>query len=221
VYIVYLGDAGLAGKHTSNELERPFQVVCAVIIKHELFPELEEFFAAMAEYLPADNPDGSKDVQTMDLLKGEVVSSYGIPVVYSAVDKARLSETVFSTADPVDMALRRCGEGIEKWFGEHAPGEVGILISDDEKEWKSAIYKAFRKHRAPAVLPPPNGHNGNGHKSSHISNDMYFADSNDSKGIQLANICGRAIFSHLTGKQDAEELYSCIKNQVYFSKVEP
>lgn len=223
MHIVYLGDAGSTSKDPTNNLERPFQIVCAVIIKHELFPELEEFYAAMAEYLPADGLDGPGEFGTKDMLKGEVVSSYGIPVVYSAVDKLRLSQQVFSTADPIDMALRRCAEGIEKWFAERAPGELGLLIADDGNEWKSAVHKVFRRRQG--RLSAGNGHNGdgngNGRKAAYLSEDMYFADSDSSKGIQLANICGQAIFSHLTGGPDSEELYACIKDQVYFSKVEP
>jgi hypothetical protein len=221
VNIVYLSDASSAGGDSTNDKERHFQVVCAVIIKHDLFPELEEFFGAMAEYLPEDGQDGTGEVHAMDMLKGEVVSSYGIPVVYGAIDRHRLSETVFSTADPIDMAFRRCAEGIEKWFGEQAPDERGILIADERDEWKSAVYKAFRRGR-PAMPAAHNGQNGNGRKPlSHINDDMYFADSNASKGIQLANICGRAIFSHLTGGPDDGELYASIENQVYFSTVGP
>jgi len=213
VYIVYLGDVGSTSDHPTGDIERRFQVACAVIVKHELFPEIEEFFAAMSEYLPGESHDGSNDFQTADMLKAEVVSSYGIPIVYSAVDKQRLREQVFSTADPLDVALRRCAEGIEKWFTERAPGELGLLIADEGNKWKAAVQTVFRHPRRQSASAA-------GRKLSHLSQDIYFADSGSSKCIQLANICGRAILGHLAGASDADELYACIKNQIYFSKVE-
>jgi hypothetical protein len=214
VYIVYLGDVGSTSDQPAGDIERRFQVACAVIVKHELFTELEEFFAAMGEYLPGESLDPSKEFQTSDMLKAEVVSSYGIPVVYSAVDKQRLLEQVFSTADPLDMALRRCAEGIEKWFTERAPGELGLLIADEGNKWKDAVHTVFRQPRRQSDLHA-------GRERSHLSEDIYFADSGSSKCIQLANICGRAIFNHLAGALEAEEVYACIKNQIYFSKLEP
>jgi hypothetical protein len=223
VYIVYLGDVGSTSDQPAGEIEQRFQVACAVIVKHELFPELEEFFAAMSEYLPGESLDNSRDFQTADMLKAEVVSSYSIPIVYSAVDKQRLGEQVFSTADPLDMALRRCAEGIEKWFAERAPEELGLLIADQGNKWKNAVHKVFHQPRRRSALPAGSSARKLSHLShlSHLSVDMYFADSDSSKCIQLANICGRAILNHLNGGSDAEELYACIKNQIYFSKVEP
>ena len=217
MYIVYLGDVGSTSDQPTGDIESRFQVACAVIVKHELFPEIEEFFAAMSEYLPGESHDSSShdssnEFQTADMLKAEVVSSYGMPVLYSAVDKQRLREQVFSTADPLDVALRRCAEGIEKWFAERAPGELGLLIADEGNKWKAAVHIVFRQPRRQASPA--------GRKLSHLSEDIYFADSGSSKCIQLANICGRAILGHLAGAAESEDLYACIKNQIYFSKLE-
>jgi hypothetical protein len=51
--------------------------------------------------------------------------------------------------------------------------------------------------------------------------DIYFGDSKDSLGIQIADMCGFIIRRHLSGKTDSEYLYDQIKDDIYLGKVAP
>jgi hypothetical protein len=50
---------------------------------------------------------------------------------------------------------------------------------------------------------------------------MFFGNSADSLGIQMADVCNFVIERHLMGKQDTEPLYEIIKDRLYQSAVVP
>jgi hypothetical protein len=50
---------------------------------------------------------------------------------------------------------------------------------------------------------------------------MYFGDSRDSVGIQMADICGFFINRHLNQKAYAEGFYQVFSEQIAYEKVVP
>ena len=69
-------------------------------------------------------------------------------VVYGAVDKRKLAEKLYGSADPVNMCFRICVEGVEEWIAAKHSGEMVLLVVDDcEKEIKKTLRASFKRHR--------------------------------------------------------------------------
>jgi hypothetical protein len=156
------------------------------------------------------------------------VKNAELPIVYGAVDKLKLGKSLLKSAIPIDAAFRGCAEGVESWMQEHAEHELAILIADDTKNEvdKQSIKEAFRDLREKMTIvhtdEPAPLYIGDSREPAgkilrfktglmgHILDDMYFGDSRDSIGIQVADMCGFLIHRKLSGKQDSEYLYQMI-----------
>jgi hypothetical protein len=140
--------------------------------------------------------------------------------VYAAVDKRKLSQQLYSTASPIDIAFRLCMECVEKWFCECAKDAVGLLIADDPGEKnqpiKNEIKNAFRVHRRKVRS---SGHNRG--QFAHMMDDMFFGSSADSLGIQLVDVCNFLVNRHLMQRQDTEALYEMIEPRIHASRIYP
>ncbi|HEV2383477.1 MAG TPA: DUF3800 domain-containing protein [Terriglobia bacterium] len=167
-----------------------------------------------------------------------LVAANELPIVYGAVDKEKLRNSPTADARPINAAFRCCTLGVEQWMCKHAPKDLGLLIADDTKneEDKESIKNAFRDWR-PRLKLVESGEvmrmAFEGEEFSevkllksdsvlqHLADDMYFGDSRDSVGIQLADMCGFVINRHLSGKEDSEYLYQKIASHIAFSRVVP
>jgi hypothetical protein len=127
------------------------------------------------------------------------------------VDKENLSETIYCSANPLDMAFRSCAQNVELWFIENAPDELGVLIADDTNEGEKRNLKGvFWQYRGRFTYPDMHRR-----KLGHLIDDMYFGDSKDSLGIQIADVCGFFISRHLNGYDDLNRFYPIIKDRVW------
>ena len=232
VHIVYLDDS----KQEKNK--NRFQVIGAVIVKDEIFDDLERHLGYTLHELAEQHVTGGfEEFHASDLLAGNkpftdvkreqalailgtaiaAVSDMGIPVIYGAVDLGKLYATNYATANPVDIAFRMCVRIVEEWFLENAHNGLGLLISDDsEKSVKNAMLNAFHLFRNRVrSSPATRGELG------HLHDDMYFGDSKYSIGIQLADICTLLIGRHLAGYQDTEDLFQQMSGSVFRGEVAP
>lgn len=67
-------------------------------------------------------------------------------------------------------------------------------------------------------MRPPNYDSG---KTWHLHDDIYFGDSKNSIGIQLADLCGFVIRRHLEGDLAVAGFYDIMSNQIAFHFIEP
>ena len=153
-----------------------------------------------------------------------------ITIVYGAVDTRHLRAGIHATSSPPDVAFRLCIPEIERWFVEKAPDDIGIIIADDttNQNHKKHMQASFRAHRCKIKVKVSHMEDGSlkeieddRGKLAHLHDDMYFGNSRDSIGIQLADIYCWMILRHLEGKEDTEFLYKRIERGIFSAKVEP
>ena len=167
MYLAYLDDAGSTGGNLADK-NAPFQIVGAVIFPDSVFEAIELLLASTIDDLVPEILRPSFEFHAADLWARnppfdclskeaaeklmyecvQTVRSLDLPIIYAAVNKKRLSEQIYSTANPIDIAFRLCVEGIEQWMCEHDANNMAILIADEgEAKAKNAIKNAFRLYR--------------------------------------------------------------------------
>lgn len=238
MYLAYLDDSGTTGRKLDDP-DSPFQVITAVLAKDEQFNSMEIILSAISDMLPEDCRASFREFKAYDLFRGkgvfrkvgqstrhEVLShicksvkGIHLPVFYGAVNKPKLKVSPFASAHPLDIGFHCCALGIQDWMRNHTkPHEVAVVVADDTTDIdnKEALKGAFRRLRpkihAPNFLPG---------ELTQIHDDMYFGDSRDSVGIQMADVCGFFISRHLSQKAEAEGFYQLFSEQIVYEKVEP
>lgn len=161
-----------------------------------------------------------------------------LPFIYSAIDvrklaKSTLARGLFETAHPLVPAFKLCLLGIENWAQsqhDHFPGSIRVdysdqylLIVDETKdaELKKRLRNSYRLLRAarPYVLKSPN-------RLWHAHDAMFFGDSRDSVGIQLADLCTyfmqrQLMKQNVNVKDESDQFYRMFSDQVICAKPEP
>lgn len=234
MYLTYLDDSGVRQK------DIVWQLLSAVIIDDRIFRDIEVLMGVCVEDLiPADRLEDFHEFHASELYRGSgifdgipeekrfhvihrlltLVRDYKLPIVYGAVDVQRLRKKYYASAVPADIAFRICAIGIEDWISKQKPDDqLGIIILDNcDKADKDTIKKSFRQLRK--KLQPPHWTPG---QLWHVLDDMFFGDSKDSVGIQLADVCSYFIAKHLQGGDEvAEGFYQTISDYIVHSKIEP
>jgi len=168
------------------------------------------------------------------------MSRYRLPFIYAAIDEKKLASSSLSrglleTAHPLVPAFKMCILGIEKWAQDHHPAQVPddaikldyrdqyLLIADEMKdqELKKRLRNSYRLLRA---ARPYLGKTQN--RLWHAHDAMYFGDSRESVGIQLADICTYFVQRRLlkvnpNHKDDGDSFYEMFSRQIICAKPEP
>jgi hypothetical protein len=194
-----------------------------IFVPEELRPKFE--FHAFKLWRREGEFSNLSHEQVRELFEGSaavVADAPGIHAVYGAVNLRALRASLYSTAQPIDVAFRLCMEGIHEWFVKNRPVEdIGILICDEMKpnvmKDMQQSYRAFRR-RNKKELTIGNRISG---VFDYLHDDLYFGDSAYSVGLQLADMCAFLIRRHLNGAEDTEYLYKRIESKIYFSRMEP
>jgi hypothetical protein len=145
------------------------------------------------------------------------VQAEKLSVIYGAVDKHKLRSSVYSSANPIDICFQFCATAADKWMNENQHGDLALVIADDcDKHLKRSMRESFRhlRKRLHNLIPMAN-------ESWHLHDEMYFGNSSDSIGIQIADLCAYFVRKHLDGDPIAEGFYNIIKDCIVDSKVEP
>lgn len=240
MHLAYLDDTSTHPGSKSN----PFQVMGAVLIKDAQITLLEARSRIIADiearkiippekwekfdefhmhelyggYGPFDGVDQAERFRLIDLLLSGL-KQLQAPIAYGAVDKNRLAQTLYSSADALDMCFQICMNGVEQIMKALGPTELALMIVDDtdDKELKKKIKQSFRKNRQhikSAIFPVG--------LAWHLHEDLYFGDSKESVGIQMADACAFFIRKHLEGKDSAAEgFYQIIEPCIKHGEVEP
>lgn len=161
-----------------------------------------------------------------------------LPFIYAAVDEKKLAKSalardLFETAHPLVAAFKMCLLGVESWAQsqhvEDLPGAIKIdygdqylLIVDEtkEQELKKRLRNSYRLLRA---ARPYLGKEEN--RLWHAHDAMYFGDSRDSVGIQLADLCAYFMQRHLSkvnpdAVDESDQFYQMFSKQVICAKPE-
>jgi hypothetical protein len=155
MYLIYMDEAGNSGRNLDDP-DQPIHVVAAAIVRDTKWKELErhhdDFCKKAWENYPP-RPSRS-EVHAGDIFHGSGVyrrwkpdhrtellrdslnafNDYDLPIIFGAVDKAKLKAKYSDLFLPHGLAFALCVERIEEWFRANANDEIGMLIYDDTTE---------------------------------------------------------------------------------------
>lgn len=243
VYLAYVDDSGTKN---GEDKTSPYQVVAGLVIPDKEFIKVEAIAGMVVEDL-LKTPEAQEaftefhacelywgtgafqDLKDKEDLRHAAISQlllmvagHNYPIIYGCVDKAALQKTRFSSANPIDVAFRICLDGIEKYMYAQSISsgseELCILVADDtdDKKTKQDLRRSFRHLRT--QQRPPTWTTG---ELAHFHDDMYFGNSCDSIGIQLADLCAFVIACHRRGIPKTEKFYELFKNNIWFAETCP
>lgn len=235
VYLAYLDDSA----------QRNWQVIGAVLIPDESFFVVELLSALEIENLmPRERQHEFQEFHASELYCGEgifagidqkirfnaitnllqCVDTCKAKVAYGSVDLDRLRKSSYHSANPRDVAFRRCVLGIEQWMYQSVLTEMAekgtsgsnyttLFIMDEaakgDKETKSLLQRSFHSLR-----PSFRVSGEEDTRLTFVHDDMYFGDSRYSIGIQIADLCSYFIAKHLYGDSVSEGFYKMIEPHI-------
>lgn len=234
VYLAYMDDSGLRRKDLG------WQVISAVLIPADSFLALEFVSAtAIEDLMPEDRRDRFEEFHASELYRGRnafegidqeirfgaiksllsILGKRDFKVAYGAVNLRDLEKSHFGSANPEDVAFRRCVLGVGGWISDRVRDEVEqnrdgkenttlFIMDQGNKQDTATLQNSFRSLRSrfrlsnrPSSLP-------------FVHDDMYFGDSKFSIGIQIADLCSYFIAGHLEGDSEKEHFYKLIDPQI-------
>jgi Protein of unknown function (DUF3800) len=227
VYIVYLDEAGTSDQETHL-------VVAGIIVKEDQLLECEEQLdAVLKKHIPEEDREGFEfhahelfggrgyfknrrewSPQKRESIIKDVLDSllkFNLPIIYGAIDKPKHREKYFYPFNAHDLAFMLFAERVDGWIASNAPFEVCILIAD-ESDRDKIIKTSLRQYRKAGIEI---GHSEKPKKLYNIADAIYFGDSKDSWGLQLADFCCYFIKCHLIGGNEfAEKMYNHFAKQI-------
>ena len=241
MYLSYVDDSGSTGTKL-DDTQSPFQVIGGPVIREQTYAALDLALSASIEGIVPEESYDSFEYHTCDLFHANppfdklgiekchsllddalsLIHKLRIPIIYGAVDKVKLSLQIYESANPVDVAFHLYLKSLDKWFESNADHPIdfpfGFIIADQSrKDVQNRIEKVFRK----VVKPGTHGAAWNNGIGLHIFDEVYFANSKTSLGVQIADIVVYFISRHLAKKLDSEGFYNKIADLVFESKVYP
>src|SRR5208283_5420267 len=115
-----------------------------------------------------------------------------LPIIYGAIDKQKFTSSLYSSADPIDVCFQFCSRATNKWMNGNFHGDLALVIADDcDKSIKRKMRESFRRLRTRIrtfIFLPED--------AWHLHDEMYFGNSVDSVGIQIADLCAYFIRKH-------------------------
>ena len=244
VHLAYLDETGTDG-------HSPIVMFGAVVVTPGTFGWVERLHSIAIEQIfsPDEIEEKFHEFHASELYRGEgafagieeakrfdairvllmAMEDQKLPYIYGAVDRTKLAKSLAGTARPLDCAFRLCALGIEDWARSQHPQVSGaiqidyqdqyLFILDDnttDKELKKQLRTSYRLLRAahPYTLKNEN-------RLWHAHDEMYFGDSRESVGIQMADLCNYFMLHHLLKKEGSEEFYEIFVAQAICAKPEP
>jgi hypothetical protein len=164
---------------------------------------------------------------------------YRLPFIYAAIDEKKLAKSaaaqgLFETADPLIPAFKLCALGVEIWAQNHhsqdCAGRIRIDYRDqylfviDETNDQALKKRLRNSYRLLRAARPYIGIVQN--RLWHCHDAMYFGDSRDSVGIQLADLCTyftqrRLLKRDVSAKDEADEFFEMFAPYAICAKPEP
>jgi hypothetical protein len=206
-----------------------YEVAIQQIVPTDKIDHFKEFHASALYYgdTPFDTIDEEKRFNAIRVLLSAVAMN-NLPFAYTAVDRKRFADSPFAIMRPLNVAFHMCLLGVEDWaLANHpSPHPRSILIDWDDtylcilddcsdKELKANLRKSYRSLRSkyPFITQK--------NRLWHAHDDMFFADSTDCLGIQIADLCNFFVRLRLEGKEEPQHFYDMIARQVICARTEP
>ncbi len=151
-----------------------------------------------------------------------------LPYIYAAVDRKEFARNPAGAARALDFAFRICALGVEEWARNQHPQRPGaiqidyndqyLLVLDDttNAEVKKQLRTSYRLLRASRPYTSPKDN-----RLWHAHDEMYFGDSRDSIGIQMADVCNYFMLQHLLKREGCREFYEMFEQQAICARPEP
>lgn len=152
--------------------------------------------------------------------------------VYSAIDRKEVANSPFGIAKPIHAAFHMCLLGVEDWATARHPrhgdavggaklidwNDTFLCILDDcsdrelKKEYKTTYRRLRNKYPFANVAE---------NRLWHAHDDMFFADSADCLGVQVADLCNYFVRMHIEAIPEPQNFYRLISERVICAKPEP
>ncbi len=207
----------------------PYVVVGALLIPDWKFTAVELLEQTVLRLIPLNGQRKFEAFRAEELFQGQgafegipedrrfdairslltAIPDNGLLFVYSAVDMSALSAVpLLGSADPVDVAFQMCALQIEEIVGnspdhrnqspgEHGPEEhLSVFLFDEtnDPQLKKSLTTSVRNLRRRG--PHADAH---ARRLWNLNDAMYFSDSRDSIGIQIADLCAYLVGRRLCG----------------------
>jgi hypothetical protein len=241
LHLAYLDDSG-------TDPKSPVTLCGAVIVQPESFLSLENLHDAAALVLPLEKSEEFEEFKGCELYHGTgifkgieeskrfqairiLLTSVRVekfPYIYFALDSKKLAQSATGSAKALDVAFRMCLLGIEEWAQKNHPShpdaislnlkDFFLCVMDDtaDSALKNQLRTSYRTLRAKRPYTPPKNH-----RLWHAHDDLYFGDSKESVGLQIADLCNYFMLRHLCGPDDEEGFYRMFGDQAICAKAEP
>lgn len=243
VHLAYLDDAG-TDKHS------PVVMFGAVIFHGDRFGSVEMMHSnAIQQLFPVEEIDDKfKEFHASELWDGSgpfegiaeakrlnairvLLTSFltdNLSYIYAGIDRQKLAKSSLGSANPADVAFRMCLLGTEDWARAQHPNISGgisinhkdlcLFIVDDteDKPLKQQLRRSYRDLRISRPYIPPHAN-----RMWHAHDDLYFGDSRDSVGIQMADLCNYFMWRNLLKKPGGEEFYEMFASKSHCAKPKP
>lgn len=241
LYLSYFDDSGsdpasdlcvFGGVVIPGDMFGHAEALSQVVVNHtgiseERFNEFKagELYFANGQF---DGCDGGKCREAfLLLLNSLVVNRY--PYIYSAVKRRVLeNEPLTGSAHPVDVAFRMCLAQLEQWARaqhDHPNGimtvsyeDMCVVITDvSDKELGKQLLKTFRHKRRKRVAYS----SLTAERYWHIHDSMYFGDSVDSVGLQMADVASWTMRRYLLGLKTEQRMFDQLLKAAVCATPEP
>lgn len=244
MHLAYLDETGTDG-------HSPIVMFGALIVPVGRFGHLSALHStAIQQIVPIDRIDEFKEFHACELYNGtnafegidqkkrftaiqvllSAVKMERLPFIYAAVDRTKFANSPFGRGRPLNTALHICLLGVEDWATSNHPNYSGgktkqidwndmylcILDDCDNKPLKDEFRKTYRTLRTKHPFVPPHEN-----RLWHAHDDLFFADSKDCLGIQIADLCNYFVRRHLAGEKEPDEFYKVFADQIICAKPEP
>ena len=248
VHLVYLDEAGVDGRsafRTFGALIIPtgkfgrasmlHETAVQQIIPAESKEQFKEFHGCdlYKGNPPFDKIDEAKRFDAIRVLLGSLRME-GLTFIYSSVDDQEFQKSPPGTIPmaPLHFAFQICLCEIENWAQlrhtpERDPNRGAVInwdhsflcIADEcknnpQKDALKALYRKLRKKR-------PFHDFQNVNRLWHGHDGMFFADSVDSVGIQIADLCTYFVQRRLEGREERQNFIDLFSDRVICAKPEP
>jgi len=245
VHLAYLDESGTDGHSpyvifgavvvppgAFGRMEQFHDIAIQQLLQGEEVEKFTEFHASEL-YLGKGAFESVEEEKRFDAIRVllTALESEGLSYIYGAVDRRKLAKSLVGTARPLDMAFRLCVLGIEDWARNQHPQYPGaiqldfkdqyLLILDDNEQDKGELKRQLRATYRLLRWAHPYSRPKTETRLWHAHDDLYFGDSRDSVGIQMADLCNYFMSLHLQKIEGSEEFYEIFVGKTICAKPEP
>jgi hypothetical protein len=201
------------------------------ILPIERIEEFQEFHACQL-YRGTDIFEGIDEEKRFTAIQVllNAVRMEKLHFVYAAADRKAITDTPFATMRPLHAAFHMCLLGVEDWATANHPNrhsnntkvidwnDTFLCILDDcnDKNLKAEYKKTYRTLRTKHPFKPQTKN-----RLWHAHDDMFFADSTDCLGVQMADLCNYFVRMRLDGVDEPQNFYDIISKQIICAKPKP